>query len=100
MTSGEEDTDPLENGPEPVDQTAELPERGRPLPGSWWQRASLPASTVAVFLVFALVLWLNAVVNRYRFNVVLALVGSIPLALLLLRGFLKAHEVPRAPSGH
>ncbi len=56
-------------------------------------RAALPQPTELVFLVFALVVWLNAALNRYRFNVALALIASVPLLILLVRGvFLARHE--------
>jgi hypothetical protein len=53
-------------------------------------RMQLPLPTVAVLAVLALVVWVNAIVNRYRFNVALALLASIPLAVVLIRSVLKA----------
>ncbi|WP_375492414.1 hypothetical protein [uncultured Jatrophihabitans sp.] len=58
-------------------------------------RAKLPDLTVAVFFVFALCLWVNAVVYRFRFNVVLALIGSVPLLFLLARAIV----IERADNG-
>jgi hypothetical protein len=58
----------------------------------WVRSAQLPQLTVGVFLVFAAALWLNAIINRYRFNVVVALVGSVPLMVLLIRGAVLARD--------
>lgn len=98
MTS-DDAADPPEHAAESV-EPAEPRETEPRRQGPWWQRASFPASTVVVFLVFALALWVNALVNGYRFNVLLALVGSLPLAVLLARGAVKAREPVRAASDH
>jgi hypothetical protein len=62
---------------------------------SWWAAAGLPLTTTGFFLAFAAVFWANAIVNRYRFNVAVAVVGTIPLAALLVRGAIRARSQER-----
>lgn len=49
-------------------------------------------STLIAFAVLAALLWANAGANDFRFNVVLALVGSLPLAVLLVRAVVNARR--------
>lgn len=98
MTS-EDATDPPEHAPESA-QPAEPRANRQPQQDPWWQRAAFPVSTVVIFLVLALALWVSAVVNGYRFNVVLALAGSVPLAVMLARGAVKAREPVQTASHH
>jgi hypothetical protein len=68
--------------------------RPSPEPPSWWRRAALPLLTIAFFVVFAAVLWANAIVNRYRFNVAVAALATVPLVVLLVRGAVLARRQP------
>ena len=65
---------------------------------TWVQRTQLPVLTVGAFLVLALLFWVNAALNRYRFNVVLAVLASLPLLVVLIRGAVKSRPRRRRPS--
>ena len=51
----------------------------------------VPGPTVAAFLLLAVVLWINAAVNAYRFNVALAVLGSVPVLVLAARAVVLTH---------
>ncbi|WP_375478047.1 hypothetical protein [uncultured Jatrophihabitans sp.] len=67
---------------------------------AWRRRATLPLLTVGVFLAIAMILWANAAANRYRFNLAIAVLGSVPLAILLIRGVKKAQHAERGAQPH
>ncbi|MEO9138782.1 MAG: hypothetical protein ABI345_06900 [Jatrophihabitans sp.] len=59
----------------------------------WWQRAGVSTRTLVPFVGLAAALWIVAAVDRYRFNVALALLATVPVAALLLLGAGRARTV-------
>ena len=48
-------------------------------------RTRLPLPTVITLGIFGAVLWLNAIVNHYRFNVAIAVLASVPVLIVVAR---------------
>jgi hypothetical protein len=73
------------------DAAARSEEPARP---GWRARARLPVPTLVVLGAFAAALWINALINHFRFNVVLALLASVPAAFVVIRCALIARAAP------